>query len=797
MFFRAGHYLDATIATSPFASVDLASCCRVSVNETINILFPGKYTKKLENAMNSSSESSDDDLVFLDEARASSETTEHSADKDVWRVMIVDDDTDVHSATTFALNNLEMQHRPLEFVHAYSAVEARKLLAQQDDIAVILLDVVMEQEDSGLQLVRHIREALKLTEVRIILRTGQPGYAPEIDAIRDFDINDYKTKSELTRIKLYTAVTAAIRSYEQIRAINASLRGLDRIVHASTELMALHGLNNFTAGIITQVAKLLDMEPNGLLCVQERTNDHGAELFVIAAAGSYASATNAPMDEVRDARITDALKLSLRGQCNIYGKDFAALYFGGSANRNFAAFIDTEAPLSEIDQRLLEVFCRNIAVGLDNVLLVNRLHTSAFYDPLTKLPNRTRLKEIVEEALSTSNRTDATLALVDIDHFSETNDALGHQFGDLLLLGVAARLQSQLGSQLTVARVGGDTFGVLGDASLVNPTVLLDLFDTPFGIDGQDVQLSATSGLVRLSDHEGSAADALKDADIALKRAKLLQRAGHFYFSRSMGVDIRERVRMMHALRTAFEQKELFVVYQPQVDLATRRPVGAEALLRWKAKDGTFIPPDRFIPIAEYSGMIIEIGERVMRNACYELVRLQRLGYGDFTISINVSQVQFRHPRFLDMLRCVLAETQAPASRVELEITESIAMEEPDVLIELLSQIKQTGVCIAIDDFGTGFSSLSYLQRLQVDRLKIDRSFVTEITSSSRGSSIAEMVIQLGRNLGLSVIAEGVEDERQAGILTALGCPLAQGYLFARPMAADQLTIWLKENGAR
>jgi len=254
---------------------------------------------------------------------------------------------------------------------------------------------------------------------------------------------------------------------------------------------------------------------------------------------------------------------------------------------------------------------------------------------------------------------------------------------------------------------------------------------------------------------------------------------------------------MMHALRTAFEEKELFVVYQPQIDLATRLPVGAEALLRWRTKDGTFIPPDRFIPIAEYSGLIIEIGERVMREACHELVRLQDLGYNELTMSINVSQVQFRHPRFLDMLGKVLEETQVPASRVELEITESIAMEEPDALIQLLGQIKQTGVSIAIDDFGTGFSSLSYLQRLQVDRLKIDRGFVTEITNASRGSSIAEMVIQLGRNLGLSVVAEGVEDERQASILSALGCPLAQGYLFARPMTVDQLTAWLKDNGAQ
>lgn len=746
--------------------------------------------------MNGSSTSADDELVFLDEAIATSAASGRAATKGVWRVMIVDDDTDVHSATMFALSNLEMQHRPLEFLHAYSAAEARDLLAQEKDIAVILLDVVMEQGDAGLQLVRHIRETLKLTEVRIILRTGQPGYAPEIDAIRDFDINDYKTKSELTRIKLYTTVTAAIRSYEQIRAINTSRRGLDRIVRASTELMALHGLDNFAAGVVAQVAQLLDLEPDGLLCVQEKVGERDSELFIITAVGTNAGLVNAPGNSIADTRVAATLNRALGERRNVYGEDHAALYLGGNASRDFAAFINTPASIDEIGQRLLDVFCRNIAVGLDNILLVNRLHNFAFYDPLTKLPNRTRLKELLDQALARPAAAEVTLALVDIDHFAETNDALGHQFGDLLLLAVAARLQSQLGDQLTVARVASDTFGVLGHAPLVNPATLLGLFEKPFSIDNQEVQLSATAGLLNLKAYDSGGADALKDADIALKRAKLLQRAGHFYFSRSMGVDIRERVRLMHALRTALDDNELFVVYQPQIDLATRRPVGAEALLRWRTKDGTFIPPDRFIPIAEYSGQIIEIGERVMRDACRELVHLRGLGHVDFTMSINVSQVQFRHPRFLDMLRAVLAETQAPPSRVELEITESIAMEEPDALIKLLGQIKQIGVSIAIDDFGTGFSSLSYLQRLQADRLKIDRGFVTEITSSARSSSIAEMVIQLGHNLGLSVVAEGVEDERQASILSALGCPLAQGYLFARPMTVDQLTSWLKDNAA-
>jgi diguanylate cyclase (GGDEF)-like protein len=732
-----------------------------------------------------------DDLVFLEEHPAAPAA---HAPREVWRVMIIDDDEDVHSTTTFALGNLDMQHRPLEFVHAYSAGQAREMLRHEEEIAVILLDVVMEQDDAGLHLVRYIRETLKLADVRIILRTGQPGYAPEIDAIRDYDINDYKTKSELTRIKLFTTVTAAIRSYEQIRKINDSRRGLDRIVHASTELMSLHGVQNFAAGVLTQIAHLLGQEANGILCVQECPENGCHELLVMAAAGAYVRHNNAPLTCETEPRIASAMEHTLAERRNHYGDDSVTLYFAGKASRAFVAFLHTTRTLTEIEQRLLEVFCSNVAVGLDNVELVSHLHNAAFYDALSKLPNRTRLVEILDAALAGPGKDDATLSLVDLDHFAETNDALGHQFGDELLVAVAERLQSRLGQHLTVARISGDIFCVLGDAAQVNPTTILGLFQVPFSIAGQDVQLSATLGLVRLAEHEGSGADALKDADIALKRAKSMQRAGHFYYSRSMGVEIRERVRMMHALRTAFGQNQLFVVYQPQIDLATRRPVGAEALLRWQTADGKFVSPDKFIPIAEYSGLIIDMGEWVMRTACRELVGLRAAGHDNFTMSINVSQVQFRHPYFLEMLRRALADTGAPPEFVELEITESMAMEEPDLLIKMLAQIKQTGVSIAIDDFGTGFSSLSYLQRLQIDRLKIDRAFVTEITGSARGSSIAEMVIQLGRNLGLAVIAEGVEDERQAQILQSLGCPLAQGFLFARPMTADALNGWLSND---
>jgi len=722
-----------------------------------------------------------DDLVFADEGAAA------ASSRPAWRILVVDDDADVHSTTTFALGNVEMQGRPLAFLHAYSASEAFEALAREDDIAVVLLDVVMERADAGLRLVRRIRDELGLHDLRIILRTGQPGYAPEMEAISGYDINDYRTKSELTRTKLYTTVAAAIRSYQQIRALEANRLGMERIVAACAELMALHGVRDVALGILAQVGRLVGQAPEGVLCTRDSGHGRAETLRAVAAAGACRHLDGR---ELNGQFALAAERALLTRQCAAED-GLLTMYFPGKAGRDFVACIPLDRPIDEVERRLLKVFCGMVAVCLDNCELVTHLNKSAFHDPLTGLPNRTRVVELIDAILAGPRRAGAVLALVDLDHFAETNDALGHHFGDLLLVSVGQRLKSRLAPGLEIGRIGGDIFCVLGEADAVQPAQVQALFRESFRIDGQDVQVSATLGLVRLQEHDGSGADALKDADIALKRAKSQQRAGHFYFSRSMGVEIRERVRMMHALRSGFQRGQLFLHYQPQVDLATDRPFGAEALLRWRLDDGRLVPPDRFIPIAEYSGLIVDIGEWVLRQACAELMRLRAAGHRDFTMSVNVSQVQFRHPHFLEMLRRALDDTGAPPEFVELEITESMAMEEPALLVEKLAQVKRTGVSIAIDDFGTGFSSLSHLQRLQVDRLKIDRAFVTEITGSARGSSIAQMVVQLGRNLGLSVIAEGVEDERQAQILRQLGCPLAQGFLYARPLSPEGLLEWL------
>jgi len=743
--------------------------------------------------MNSTIHSSEDDLVFLDEPD-SDETATASRPAQTWRIMIIDDDPDVHSATTFALGSLEIQHRALSFLHAYSAAEARDILKNETDIAIILLDVVMEQEDAGLQLVSHIRKTLGLTDVRIILRTGQPGYAPEIDAIRDYDINDYKTKSELTRTKLYTAVTSAIRSYEQICAISASRRGLEMIIHASTELMALQGLQNFAAGVLVQIAGLLGLNTEGFVCARQvpvELQDDSDDLYIIATTNMYLGSLNKPLEKLSNQAASGIVKRSLEARQSIFEAESTALYFNNVAQKDFTLFLNTGLHLNEMDKRLLGVFCGNVSVGLDNVMLTSRLHNYAFYDPLTGLANRLKLLQTLNETLLTSLKNHSSLSLIDIDHFAETNDALGHQFGDQLLYSVAQRLLANFGEQCQLARVGSDTFALLGDESLVCPDKILALFNSPFDVDQQDVQLSATIGLIKLDDYDSDGSEALKDTNIALKRAKMNRRGGYEYFTRNMGVEIRERVLLMHALRAAFEQKKLFLVFQPQIDMRDGRVLGAEALLRWKTDEGKFIPPDQFIPIAEYSGLIVDIGEWVLRTACLELVHLRSLGYTDFQMAINVSQAQFSHPLFMQSLNKALADTQVPPKYVELEITESMAMKDPELLIKTLHQIKQLGMSISIDDFGTGFSSLSHLQKLDVDKLKIDRAFVNEIQKNPNEGSIAKMIVQLGKNLGLSIIAEGVESEMQANTLLSYDCHIAQGYLYSKPLTRNDLHAWL------
>jgi len=736
--------------------------------------------------MNSPPALNDDDAIdFIDESvdQALSTSTES------WRILIVDDEADVHEATRLALRDLIIEGRSLVFLDAYSAQEAYEVLANNDDLAVILLDVVMEAEDAGLRLVQRIRDDLGQKTVRIILRTGQPGYAPEIDTIRAYDINDYKTKSELTRVRLFTSLTVAIRSYWQIRQIELSRRGLELIVAASTGLNRLRALQQFAEGVVTQLCALLNIAPEGLICASSCSQTEDTPQ-VIAAAGRYRDLIQHPLQALPDARIRAALQQCLDDKQHAFAHS-ACFYFDVNTTGGMAAYVDVAQPIDPVDRKLLEVFCANVSVGFENVLLHNQLFDLAYHDQLLHLPNRNRFIQLIDQKRS---EPAMTLALLDLDDFAEIAIALDHHFGDRVLQAVATRLAQSFGPHLILARVAGDAFGLLGPEAELNPDRINRIFADPFMVQGETIRISATGSLIRLNPDSAQGGALLKDAGIALKQAKQFSRGKAKFFSDDLSIAARERMYMLTNLRAAFSAERLLLVFQPQVELASGRVIGAEALLRWKTKEGQFIPPELFIPLAEQSGLIVPIGEWVLRTACRQLKHLNDLGYPNFRMAINVSHIQFREPDFVGMVSRALSDCEVVAEQIELELTESVAMERLDAVMTKLADIRSLGISVAMDDFGTGYSSLSVLKQLEIDRLKIDRAFVHELGQPDNVDNIAKLIVALGHQCNLVTIAEGVENEAQRIYLKMIGCHEAQGYLFARPMPMEQLEVWMVDH---
>lgn len=750
--------------------------------------------------------SKDKDLfVFKDDANAAKQSADQNSEfqfieaqcqDECWKILLTDDEEDVHRATKFALRGSEILGRKIQFYDAYNTQETLQILREEPDIAVILLDVVMESSNAGLDLVPVIRDELGLNHVRIILRTGEPNQAPEIDVIRQYDINDYKLKSELTQKKLYTTLTAAVRSYKHLQTIENSKKGLDLILRSCSELLTEDGLRSFAHGVIVHLAALLEVPSEGLICVRRRDGKVEEEPIIIAAAGDYCSLIDTPLNNMGQSLAFDLLKESLNSRCNVMHQRGVALYLGSDSRGDMSCFVGGGKKISDVDNGLIEVFCSNIALCADNVNFLDRLKNYAFTDSLCGIPNRNALEELVDRHIDENGKNSCSgpysLALIDIDNFAEINAALGQEYGDQLLRAAADRLSSKFYSPCVVTRVSGDIFGVFGPSSHLQSKSLMQPFINPFQINGELQLLSVTAGVVPLAEIDGRGAEAIKDASIVLKKAKSGSRGEVVYFSRTMVNEAQARLSMLKNLRSAFDLNQLFLVFQPKLRLQDRSVSGFEALLRWKDHTGKFIPPSDFIPLAEQSGLIVRMGEWILRNAIAELVLLHAKGYSNTSMSVNLSVAQLEHCDMMEMLHRVMGESNIDPSCIELEITESVAMGDLDQNLERLQKIRDLGFKLSMDDFGTGFSSLTYLQKLPINCLKIDRAFVS--TSNTRsGREIVEMIVQLGKTLGLKVIAEGVEYAEESKILAEVGCHEVQGFLYAKPMPRNELNEWLGE----
>ncbi|MFQ5618759.1 MAG: putative bifunctional diguanylate cyclase/phosphodiesterase, partial [Rhodospirillales bacterium] len=423
-----------------------------------------------------------------------------------------------------------------------------------------------------------------------------------------------------------------------------------------------------------------------------------------------------------------------------------------------------------------------------------QIRRQANYDSLTGLPNRMLFLDRMKQAIVSVRRNKGLLALlfIDLDRFKVVNDTLGHVVGDRLLQEAAKRLQASVREVDTVARLGGDEFTIVlqdiakaEDAAMVANKVI-DSLGKPFLLDGHEAFIGASIGITIFPADGDDATTLLRNADVAMYRAKDAGRNEYRFFTNAMDAQALNRMSLENDLRYALERKQLFVHYQPIVEFQSERVINAEALLRWRHPTRGLVAPDTFIPLAEETGLIKSLGEWVLRTACAQARAWRDMDLPVFGMSVNLSSGQLKRGFTKDTVATVLEETGLSPDLLTFEITESLIMEDAEEAITYLHAIREMGVGLSIDDFGTGYSSLSYLKRLPVNSVKIDRSFVHDVTVDPEDASLADAIIALAHNLGLKVIAEGVETKEQLDFLRTRGCDLYQGYYFAKPMTAKE-----------
>lgn len=429
-----------------------------------------------------------------------------------------------------------------------------------------------------------------------------------------------------------------------------------------------------------------------------------------------------------------------------------------------------------------------------------RIYWLAHYDPLTGLPNRTLLAERAECAIRLAKEAGTPLAVIflDLDHFKHVNDSLGHRVGDALLVEIAARLRAVVRDKDTVSRLGGDEFILLLPGASAHGAAhvagkLQEASRHHYEIDHHELTVAPSMGIA-LFPGDGEDFDTLtQSADVAMYQAKLDGRNTFRFFTPEMQAQSVRVLQLQNALRRALERNQLSVHYQPQVDLPTGRVHGVEALLRWQHPEWGTIAPSEFIPIAEDSGQILPIGEWVLRTALTQLKAWRMSGITGLTVAVNLSAVQFRQPQLPEMVGHILAACDVPAQALELELTEGVAVDDPQAAAATMDQLHARGVRMAMDDFGTGYSSLSQLKRFQIFKLKIDQSFVRDLEHDANDRAIVSAVIRMAQALGMRTIAEGVETEGQLTFLREQGCDEAQGYYFSHPLPAPEVETFMRQ----
>lgn len=739
-------------------------------------------------------------IDFSDSSKEGALSTEAST----WTVLSVEDDVDYQRSILLSLDAFEVMGKELTVLTANSATQAASILSERDDIAVILLDVVMESDDAGLYLVDTIRRVIGNDRVRIVLLTGQPGVAPQKKIMQRYDIDEYWTKTDTTEEKLHAIIASNIRTWHSLTELYNAKRGLQMIVDASRVLTSKENIKEFTHTVLDEIGKLIGVsQAGGIVCAYHPENVALEASEVFATSGSFYQENAEMLNDIfseeqqvvqKDA-VLSLLRETIRTKSHHFSPGLSALYFSTKNvdNLSYIIFVKSPEQLKSNHIALLQVFCENVSNGFTNLALLNKLSQLAYYDSELQVPNKNWLIRELEQS-SALKLKNSILVLVDISNFSDIAVMLGGRYAESLVNALYRNIKDRCVHGEAICRIGDNTLAFILPRDHAPSRELLSwLSDQSADLDGLShtiMSVVCNADLRLFEDCEPADIITISELSIAEAREK-----GHSItqVDANIATNIAKRHQVLQDLYLALQSPDTFqLALQPKVNMTTNELVGAEALIRWKKPDGENVSPADFIPIAEASGLMGKIDVVVMEKTFETIAVLQREGI-NLPVSFNVTCSDITNPDFLSKLEYLLHSTNVLPEFLEVEITESQAMEDYAMVNPILKRLIGIGVKVSIDDFGTGYSSLAHITDLAVSTLKVDRSFVAKLSEKSdAGIAVCEMVLRLANRFNFDVVAEGVETEEQKQKLIDKGYSIAQGYYFARPMMLDAFTQWYK-----
>jgi diguanylate cyclase (GGDEF)-like protein/PAS domain S-box-containing protein len=730
-----------------------------------------------------------------------------------WRVLVVDDDQSIHDVTKLVLSNFSFNDKSVELSHAYSAAEARNILEHDDQFHVLLLDVVMETEHAGLDLVQYIRNVIKNQFLRIILRTGQPGQAPELSVIVDYDINDYKEKSELTAEKMRSCITIALRSYQDLDTIRRLAQTREKlrqqILVRNKELENANDLLNNEIEMRTTIEQQLALTNEKLASI---INNSSSLISLKDTSGKYEMVNDAFKESLNFEQpyvngLTDEQLFSEETALLVKRSDEEVISTKESiqceellpSKEGEHFYLTVKFPLYNEDGVINRVCSINTDIT-ERLRAQNEILHLAHYDALTDLPNRSLFIDRVSQAITRNERSKTSISVMflDLDRFKNINDTLGHNVGDKLLVEVALRLKSIVRAADSVCRLGGDEFAVLltdlrGKQDIIGVAdKIMKLLSEPYIIESRELIVTPSMGVSRCPVDGENVQELLKKADVAMYKAKRSGKNAYRFYSREDDSKANLQLSLEVDMRKMLDSGncQLILNYQPKVSFSNGEFDSVEALVRWPHPERGLISPCEFIPLMEETGLIIEVGEWVIKEACSFAVRFAT-NHFPLRVAVNLSSIQLKHKDLIQKLEETLKETQCPPELLELEVTESSLVGDFEETRRVLESISEMGIRLAIDDFGTGYSSMNYLKRLPFNTLKIDRTFIVDAPVKEQDKAIVTTIAQLAHNLNMTIVAEGVETEEQYQLVKYVTSSSTdnhiQGFLFSKPVPEKQL----------